>query len=286
MTKAKWQMLWETALIWSSDPVTRKRVALQRAERRGMARMMDPLQRALAEADAQGIQFYGNHLAEYLQVLKTVAPVFADLSSSMPFEPIPRLPQLPLAPALPTYIVSPATLAEAYAYLTQQRPDEGQEPEWMLAVTGVQHNDLRTLEHLIQIKLAQQSAVTATFDMQDFARVAITLHEQGLALHAIFHSHRFRGQPQPSMVDWRLQEVLDQGGYPAIQAVFSEDGYVRFFAQRPFAVRVSGKGVDCVDQETALYRLTHFGLLPHPRRFLPADGSGDGIRPLFTHSGR
>jgi hypothetical protein len=122
--------------------------------------------------------------------------------------------------------------------------------------------------------------------MQDFAVNAITLHEHGQALHAIFHSHPFPGRPTPSGVDWRLQEVLDKGGYPAIQAVFSQDGYIRFFAKRPFVVTVFGTGVECVDQDNFLYRLMHFGTLPHPGNAPAPIRTGDTLRPLSTNSRR
>jgi proteasome lid subunit RPN8/RPN11 len=284
-----WQAGLQRVVRWCWDPVTRERVALQRAERKGMAQMMEPLRRALAEADALGIQLYGSQLEQYLQVLKTVAPTLAapTLAALPPAPPavttpLGTLPRPPLAFSLPTYLVSPATLAEAYAQLVRPQPGNREEPEWMLAVTGVKQDNLYTLERLIEVKLANQSALAAAFDMQDFARIAVTLYEQGLALHAIFHSHRFSGPPQPSGVDWKLQDMLDQGGYPAIQAVFSEDGYVRFFARRPFTVTIAGKGVECVDQKEGVYRIVHFGTLPHPGD--SARPSGDAARPLPAHS--
>lgn len=267
---------------WLMDPVARKCSALQRAERKGIVRMMDALERALAEADAHGIRFCGEQLDQYLQVIKAVAPMRSGLPASLPARPAHMVPVpstspatiLPASPApspkggpgLFTYLVSSATLAEAHALLTRSLPGSTHKHEWMLAVTGLKQDHHRTLEHLIEVQLAVQTGATASFDMRDFARVAYTLYEQGLPLHAIFHSHRFAGRPTPSGVDWRLQDVLDQVDYPAIQAVFSEDGYVRFFARRPFAVSVLGKGVECVDQEGFLYRIICFGTLPQPGR--------------------
>lgn len=196
-------------------------------------------------------------------------------------------PEPPPAPAFDTYWISSATLAEAYRFLTQRLPALGQEPEWMLAVTGLKNGCVRTLEHLIEVKLATQSAGQASFDMQDFTRIAVSLHEHGQALHAIFHSHRFSGPPHPSGIDDRLQRLLEEGGYPAIQAVFSEDGYVRFFARRrPFAVEVHGKGVTCLDRERFLYRIVHFSTLPHPSLASRGDERGERVRPLPAHPGR
>ena len=258
--------------VWWTDPVARQEIALHRAERQGLARMMDSLRRALRDADELGIQFHGNRLVKYKQVLDTVAPVLSGSFATTPSEPPRGLPSptsLSGAPqAAPAYVISSATLAQAHAYLTQPGPDSGMVIEWMLAVTGIKQDNLRTLEHLIEVQLSTQSAGGAGFSMSDFTRIAITLHEQGMALHAILHSHPTAGPPQPSAVDWRLQDRLEQGGYPAIQAVFSQDGYIRFFARRPFALTVSGKGVECVDQSALLYKLVHFGTLPQPRHGL------------------
>lgn len=283
----QWKSVAENVLGWSQDPVIRQRLAMQRAEQRGIARMMEPLRRALDEADALGIQFYGNRLVEYLQVVETVTPTLATLPSPQPAQsanllPAPAVPDLPSAE--PSYLVSSPVLAQAKALLTRHLPGAGSEPEWMLAVTGVKQASLHTLEHLIEVKLASQSSTKAAFDMQDFARIVMELQEQGLALHAIFHSHRFAGPPHPSGVDWHLQDLLDKGGYPAIQAVFSEDGYVRFFARRPFSVTVYGKGVEDVDQESALYRITNFGTIPHAGDSSASRRDGIALRPLSAYS--
>ena len=155
----------------------------------------------------------------------------------------------------------------------------------MLAVTGLKRDHMLTLEHLIEVRLATQSGGQASFDMQDFTRVAVSLHEHGQALHAIFHSHRFSGPTHPSGTDDHLQRILEEGGYPAIQAVFSEDGYVRFFArQRQFAVEVHGKGVERV--EKYLYRIIHFSTLPHPALATQGATRGDSLRSLPARAGR
>lgn len=163
------------------------------------------------------------------------------------------------------YWISSTTLAAAYAYLTRRLPEGAeQEPEWMLAATGLRLPDGgRTLEQLIEIRLARQSGAVAAFDMQDFTRAALVLYEHGQALQAVFHSHRFAGPPAPSGTDWRLAEVLE-GAYPAVQAVFSEDGYVRFFGRRAFAVRVFGKGVEQHGADSKLFRIVERSTLADP----------------------
>jgi hypothetical protein len=266
-------------LSLTADPLEAKLGTLQRAQRLGIARAMDPLERALAEADAIGIEFYGQQLQSYLEVVKRVAPILETVPAPSLPSPTqaprskltlaPSAPPLEVVPAspeeLPTYVISSATLAQAFAAMVHERNSSMSEPERMLAVTGIARAGLRTLDHLIDVKMGQQTPVSASFDMQDFARVLLILHDHNQALHAIFHTHPFAGPPTPSSVDWRLQELLDQGGYPAIQAVFSSDGYIRFFAKCPFVLEISGKGVEHVDDQSLLFRLVNYATLPYPR---------------------
>lgn len=258
---------------------------LEAASREGIARRLTLLQRALREGDGPDVLHHQAELERLCQAAEAL-PALRDRVRKVlgPPEPAPAPTPSPGAgETLDIYWISSATLAEAYRFLTQRLPATGQEPEWMLAVTGIRNGHIRTLEHLIEVKLASQSAGQASFDMQDFTRIAVSLHEHGQALHAIFHSHRFSGPPHPSAVDDRLQRLLEEGGYPAIQAVFSEDGYVRFFArQRRFAVQVYGKGVTCIDRAHFLYRLVHFSTLPHPI----IAGDQRALRSLPAHPGR
>ncbi|MFQ5859205.1 MAG: hypothetical protein ACE5LU_26695, partial [Anaerolineae bacterium] len=263
------------------DRAERELQRLEATRAQGIARRLALLNRALQAGDAQSVDRYREELERFLQAAQTASALPAQVQAVLgPALPVPE-------EKVPTYWISPATLAEAHAYLTQRLPgthtstglSTSQEPEWMLAVTGLKRDHVYTLEHLIEVKLATQSGARASFDIQDFTRVAVSLHEHGQALHAIFHSHRFQGPPHPSGTDDNLQRILEEGGYPAIQAVFSEDGYVRFFARRrQFAVEVHGKGVKQIDREGRLYRIVHFSTLPHPTSAAQRAGRGDGLR--------
>lgn len=240
------------------DRINRELAALEPARAEGIAWLLDRLNRALWDGDAEAVVRCREELEQFLQAARAMPELPALVQAAL----TPAAPPGPVE-EMPTYCITSATLAQAHAYLTRHLPGSNQEPEWMLAVTGLRRGQVRTLEHLIEVQLASQSPGQASFDMQDFTRIAVSLHEHGQALHAIFHSHRFSGPPSPSGTDDRLQRVLEEGGYPAIQAVFSEDGYVRFFARRrEFAVEVYGKGVKKVDR--TLYRIVHFSPLPHP----------------------
>lgn len=229
----------------------------------GIARHGRRLERALRRgqvAEAQGSRQAIEQLLAEGRALEAIRDPIRAVLAPKPTD----TERAAVSPALgiTTYWVSSSSLALAHAHLTRTHPDTRTEPEYMLAATGLRLGSLRTLETLIDVKLASQSGGRASFDMRHFTEVAMSLMDHGQALHGIFHSHRFSGPPSPSGVDRDLQRVLDEGGYPAIQAVFSDDGYVRFFAHRPFAIRIYGKGVEHV--EGHLYRIVHFGTLPHP----------------------
>lgn len=201
-----------------------------------------------------------------LQALKDEANEL--ITSFLPETPQPlraeshKLPPEQELTAIPVYCVSSMFLHECYQYLIRSKPGAGGEPEWMLAVTGLRIGHFLTLEHRLEFKLSNQSLAQASADMKEFTKLMIDLSEFGQALHAIFHSHRLAGPPSPSGIDMHLQETLEQASYPAIQAVFSEDGYIRFFARnRPFEVLVYGKGVD--KHGRFLYRLNQIGKVHH-----------------------
>jgi hypothetical protein len=254
---------------------------LETTQVKGIALRLAWLNQAQRQGDVPGVLHHQAELERLCQATEALPALQAQVRKAL------GEPEPPPAPAFDTYWISSATLAEAYRFLTQRLPGINQEPEWMLAVTGLRNGRIRTLEHLIEVKLATQSGGQASFDMQDFTRIALSLHEHGQALHAIFHSHRFQGPPGPSATDDRLQRILEEGGYPAIQAVFSEDGYVRFFArQRRFAVKVHGKGVHCIDRERFLYHIVHFSTLPHPAPAAQGAERGERLRPLPARAGR
>lgn len=272
---------------------------LAQSRRKGEAALVSSLNHALCIGDAGAVAALSKELAEFRTAADSAALVSREiqtaltaptLSPAVPAEtaPVPAEGVASQDPAgVHGYCISASTLAEAHTFLTQHLPGVNREPEWMLAVTGVKVGAMHTLERLIEVKLASQSFGQASFDMQDFTRIAVMLHDYGQALHCIFHTHRFPGPPHPSATDIRLQRILEEGGYPAIQAVFSEDGYVRFFAdQRPFSVQVYGKGVRSVNGSSTLYRIVQCGALPYPTAAATASRRGAGVRPLPAPAGR
>ena len=161
------------------------------------------------------------------------------------------------------YCASSLFLHECHQHLTRKLEGNAG-PEWMLAVTGLRLGQFLTLEHRLDFTLSAHSTAHAAANMQEFTHLMVGLDAVGQCLHGIFHSHRFNGPPSPSGTDSRLQETLEQASYPAVQAIFSEDGYVRFFTcNRPFEVQVYGKEVQ--KHGRFLYHLNHSGKISHSR---------------------
>jgi hypothetical protein len=231
-----------------------------------MEKALRQFNRSLRKADSDGAVA----AAERIRTLCTLSEevntlVNSYVSESLPSEKAEGHLLLPTQyPAdIPIYCVSSAVLHECYRYLMQKKPGMDEEPEWMLAVTGLHIGPFLTLEHWLEFKLSLQSQAQAVADMTEFTHLMLKLDEFGQALHAIFHSHRFKGPPRPSGIDLNLQETLEQASYLAIQAVFSQDGYVRFFAcDRPFEILIYGKEVQRYDR--FLYRLNQIGEVSHP----------------------
>jgi hypothetical protein len=84
----------------------------------------------------------------------------------------------------------------------------------------------------------------------------------GHFLHGLFHSHRGTGikTSRPSSIDLNTQSRYEEGGYQMIGAVFTDDGFVRFFShQLPFEIHVYGKGVE--RHGDTIFRLTEIGAM-------------------------
>ena len=231
----------------------------------GMGKTLRQFNRSLRKANSDGVIA----ATERIRTLYTLSREVNSLVSSYLLESSlsgkaeePRPLPTQHTADIPIYCISSMVLHECHRYLMQKKPGMNEEPEWMLAVTGLHIRPFLTLEHWLEFKLSLQSPARAAADMTEFTKLMLKLDEFGQALHAIFHSHRFNGPPSPSGTDLNLQETLEQASYPAIQAVFSQDGYVRFFAcDRPFEVLIYGREVQ--RHERFLYRINQIGEISH-----------------------
>jgi len=100
------------------------------------------------------------------------------------------------------------------------------------------------------VPLEAHSPVNAQANQQDLQKLLIELSGWGHSLYGLFHSHPGygKGATQPSGVDLDTQKLYEQGGYPLVSAIFSRDGYVRFFSSNPLAITVFGTGVEQDDE--------------------------------------
>jgi hypothetical protein len=163
------------------------------------------------------------------------------------------------------YLADSLFLQDCYHFLMQevigqQRGSIGLEPEWACVVTGPLLGQVRVLDRLVTVKTAYQSAGGIRLSTDGLQEALVGLQQAGHALHAIFHSHRIHGVDgsRPSRIDLDTQENILEAAYPAIQAIFTEDGYIRFFSfKRTFNIEVYGKGVEHV--EGTLFKLQHTG---------------------------
>lgn len=156
---------------------------------------------------------------------------------------------------IPTYAVSSWFLYDCYEYLMRK------EPEDMFFVTGLQIDNLFTLERIVPFEIDEQTPVYVKGNIASSHQALIQMDEAyDHKLHGWFHSHPGKGAKatHPSGTDMSHQERLERGGYNVIGAIFVRDGFARFFSlRRDFQVVIYGKGVEKIDDR--LYRLTQIG---------------------------
>jgi hypothetical protein len=145
------------------------------------------------------------------------------------------------APAPPRYAVSALFLVECFHELTKD------EDEQLFFVTGPESGGV--LVPCVRVAFAHEhrSAVGVTGDTADSHRALINLEVAGHRLLAHCHSHPSQGlsSTTPSGTDQGFQRRLEGAGYPAVGAIFSRDGFVRFFrSNADFTVEVFGAGVE------------------------------------------
>lgn len=145
------------------------------------------------------------------------------------------------------YRIGSLFLKECFKYLTSS-------PEEVIhLVSGMEfEKNLFILDRLEKVEY-RASIVGAKADVRDLFKKLIDLDEKyGHLLLAVFHSHPFGGVAGacPSGIDRNLQDNLEKSGYKTIQAVFSRDGYVRFFSNKlSFEIEVYGKGVEKISEQ-------------------------------------
>lgn len=149
----------------------------------------------------------------------------------------------------PLYLITSLFLRDSFGLLNHRGVES------LHFVTGPEIAGIRILDQIISFNLEHQSVVYAKGDVAAIRNVLIQLNEDKFRLWGYFHIHPGMGEHStlPSGTDLNLDRLLDNGNYEAIGAIFSRDGFIRFFSRREFRVQIYGEGVEKVNEK--LYRL-------------------------------
>jgi len=155
-----------------------------------------------------------------------------------------------IAVATPTYVIGSLFLDHCKSVLTMD------EKEYMVYVTGTEDDGRIYLTTLLHFE-TERSIGGVHGDPESVLQAVLRLQRAGHRLYGWFHSHPgSRDACSPSSIDTRMQRRLEELKYPAIGAVFTRDGHVRFFSvDRRFQVQIHGEGVEHVDIETRLFKI-------------------------------
>ena len=153
----------------------------------------------------------------------------------------------------PTYLVSSLFLQDSFKVLNQRAVES------LHFITGPEIGEIKVLDRIVNFELEQQNTVYAKANSESIRRVLIQLNEYKFKLWGYFHIHPGSGASStfPSSTDLTLAKLLDRGGYEAIGAIFSRDGFVRFFSQKQFKIQVYGGGVEKINER--LFHLVKIG---------------------------
>lgn len=150
----------------------------------------------------------------------------------------------------PLFVINSMMLYDCFERLTRTKEED------LMVVTGSCVDHIRSLERIVPVSLSRQSVVGAKADDQSLADGLINLCEFGLRPLAYLHSHPGFGieATHPSGTDRDTQSVVEQSGSEIIGGIFSQDRFVRFYANGGEPdVKVFGKRVTEVEKN--VYRL-------------------------------
>jgi hypothetical protein len=158
-----------------------------------------------------------------------------------------------LAPApAPRFVVSSLFLTQCFRDLTADANEQ------FFFITGSEVDGVAVLDQKVEFPHERRTPLMVRGDMGATHKLLIRLEQFGHRLLAHFHSHPGRGlsATTPSGKDDAFQKRLEGAGYPTIAAIFSRDGYIRFFRlSGEFDLEVHGEGVESVGRHE--YRITN-----------------------------
>lgn len=154
----------------------------------------------------------------------------------------------------PTFVVSSLFLHECFRELTADNREQ------FFFLTGPEINGALVLDQKCGFDHLRRTPVGVTGDPKSTHRLLVRLEQFGHRFLAHFHSHPGRGieSTSPSGTDTDYQGGLEKAGYPTLAAIFSRDGFIRFFRlDHNFELKIHGNGVEHVQDQGAIYRLTN-----------------------------
>lgn len=158
----------------------------------------------------------------------------------------------PTRPSGHHYVVSSLFLHECFRELTADQDEQ------FFFITGSEIESQLVLDQKAEFQHSKRSMLGVVGNMSATHRLLIRLEQFGHRLLAHFHSHpgKGAGATHPSGTDEGFQRRLESAGYPTVAAIFSRDGYVRFFRlDQDLHIEIHGTGVE--DLGKNVYRLTN-----------------------------
>lgn len=160
--------------------------------------------------------------------------------------------ELTALPSCPRFVVSSLFLHECFKQLTADRKEQ------FFFITGSEVDGAMVLSQVCTFEHATRTELGVVGDPRSTHRLLGRLEQFGHRLLAHFHSHPGKGPEStgPSGTDTKYQAGLEGAGCDTVAAIFSRDGYVRFFRlDQKFELQIHGAGVEHVSG--TVYRLTN-----------------------------
>lgn len=160
--------------------------------------------------------------------------------------------ELTTSPSCPRFVVSSLFLHECFKQLTADNKEQ------FIFITGPEIDGVMVLSKFYTFGHVSRTELGVVGDPKSTHRLLGRLGEFGHRLLAHFHSHPGKGpeSTSPSGTDNKYQARLEEAGCNAVAAIFSRDGYVRFFRlDQKFELQIHGAGVEHVSG--TIYRLTN-----------------------------
>jgi len=151
--------------------------------------------------------------------------------------------------SLPNYRVGSLFIKDSFNFLNQGADES------LHFITGIEVDGKKVLNRIIELNLENQNPCFARAGSNSVRKALMHLSIHGFCLLGYFHIHPGKGPSAtcPSGIDLNMDRLLFRGGYESLGAIFSRDGFVRFYSSKEFNVRIYGKGVEQVDKN--IYRI-------------------------------